>query len=424
MNTSKSKQKKRTIISLMLIGAILIGGAFAFLTAQDSKTNVFTIGKIDIELWEKFDTNTNGTIDDGETYDASTKTPPTIENIIPGQSILKEPYVVNKSNTPSRLYMTVEIPALTTAEAYVENEGDAYTLDGEKKIEVKAYAIQDGYSDKTDATDIWNAYFEKNITSFGEADTEGNKVQMFALKGLDTTNWELLSTNAIKKTDENSVVSYSNVFTYVYKGTAATVDGATTYDYLLPGNQTSSSLFTSVELNALLGGRNPNVTLTEGLSVIGAYTDESNVKKGYVIGYGFTMNVETLSESFTGDGIKVTATKAASRRYYGTGSTVKVYVNEILEYEYTVVIWGDINRDGIVNATDINLIEASLIGEYTLTTAEKIAADLYRDYTIDIFNDKNYVPNITITQEDVDLLEAVIAGQKEIIQADGTIADV
>ena len=56
--TNKSRQKKRAFISIFLIVAILIGGAFAFLTATDSKTNVFTIGKVDISLWEDFDGTT------------------------------------------------------------------------------------------------------------------------------------------------------------------------------------------------------------------------------------------------------------------------------------------------------------------------------------------------------------------------------
>lgn len=412
--TNKSKQKKRTIISLLLIGAILIGGAFAFLTAQDSKTNVFTIGKVDIELWEKFDTDANGTIDDGETYDATTKTPPAVENIIPGQTILKEPYVVNKSNSPSRLYMTVEIPALTTAEAYVLNEGDAYTLDGEKKIEVKAYAIQDGYSDKTDATDIWNAYFEKNITSFGEADTDGDKVQMFALKDVDTTNWEQLSFNAIKKTEENGVVSYSNVYTYVYKGTSTTVDGTATYDYLLPGNQTSEPLFKSVELNSLLGGLNPAVSAVNGAIIKVVGTDTDNVVHGYLYGLLGKITAESLTSSLTGEGIEVAATKATGR-YYGTGSKVKVLSNKKLIGEYTAIVFGDVNGDGLLTTRDTQLIKSAIIGDETLTDAQRIAAKI-------VSGNGNLDDKSMPTQEDVDALEEIIAGQSayEINQQTGT----
>ena len=107
--TNKTKQKKRTIVSLLLIGAILIGGAFAFLTAQDSKTNVFTIGNISINLVENFDADGDGVT---EKYESNIKTPPTRENIIPGVDIVKEPYVENTSNNPGRLYMTVKVPTL------------------------------------------------------------------------------------------------------------------------------------------------------------------------------------------------------------------------------------------------------------------------------------------------------------------------
>lgn len=232
--TNKTKQKKRTIISLLLIGAILIGGAFAFLTAQDSKTNVFTIGNISINLVENFDADGDGVT---EKYKSDKKTPPTRENIIPGVDIVKEPYVENTSNNPCRLYMTVKVPTLTKAEAYVQNDGDAYTLDGEKKIEVTAYAIQDGYADKTDSTEIWTEYFNKNV-SFGDeyAGSADDRIQMFDIKDVNTTEWNLMST--FQSVDGN------NYYTYVYVGNG---------NNLLAAGGTSVPLFTKVALVETIG---------------------------------------------------------------------------------------------------------------------------------------------------------------------------
>ena len=65
MQKKKTTNKKRErIISALLVLAILVTTAFAFLSATDSKTNVFTIGKVDIQLQENFDTDLSGQIED------------------------------------------------------------------------------------------------------------------------------------------------------------------------------------------------------------------------------------------------------------------------------------------------------------------------------------------------------------------------
>lgn len=346
--TNKTKQKKRTIISLLLIGAILIGGAFAFLTAQDSKTNVFTIGNIKIELWENFDANLDGTT---EEYDATHKTVTATGNIVPGTTVKKEPFVKNTSNNPCRLYMTVKVPNLTKAEAFVQHEGDAFTLDGEKKIEVTAYAIQDGYADKTDAKEIWESYFEKNVKSFGEEDTAGDKVQMFKLKGIDETMWELVkSAQAVKEDNE-----YKNVYTYVYKGTQNT-EGA--YDYLLQGQNNSPALFTEVELDARIGGLETATNATNGAVIETTSVTADGVKRGYIYGLHASLSQEDLTSSIAGDNVTFKVTKGTTGRFYGTDSKVKVYSKETgdLIEEYTVIVFGDINKDGFINNTDTTLL--------------------------------------------------------------------
>lgn len=236
MNKEKTKttksQKKRAIISIFLIAAILVGGAFAFLTAQDSKTNVFTIGNISINLVENFDADGDGVT---EVYDSNTKTPPTRENIIPGVDIAKEPYVENTSNNPCRLYMTVQVPAISKAAASSTND-EAYELTGNQEIVVKAYAIQDGYADKTDKNEIWTSYFNKNIGSMGEQYTGEERVQVFDIKNI-SSDWEQLG-------DVYQSANGNNYYTYVYVGTG---------DYLLAGHTTSSSLFTQVALAESIG---------------------------------------------------------------------------------------------------------------------------------------------------------------------------
>lgn len=402
--TNKTKQKKRTIISLLLIGAILIGGAFAFLTAQDSKTNVFTIGNIKIELWENFDANLDGQT---EEYDATHKTVTATGNIVPGTTVKKEPFVKNTSNNPCRLYMTVKVPSLTKADAFVQHEGDAFTLDGEKKIEVTAYAIQDGYADKTDAKEIWDSYFEKNVkSSFGEADTAGDKVQMFKLKGIDETKWELIKgAQAVKEENE-----YKNVYTYVYKGTQ-TAEGA--YDYLLQGQNDSPALFTEVELDARIGGLETATNAVNGAVIETTSVTSDGVKRGYIYGLRASLSQEALTSSISGENVTIKVTKGASGRYYGTDSKVQVYSKETgdLIEEYTVIVFGDVNKDGLINTADVAMIEIYLKGTSTLTPGQMKAAKIVSGNSVG-----------GPTQEDKETFEKILTNQValEIDQTTGT----
>lgn len=74
-----TKKKKIAILvtSLVLVGAMLIGGTLAYFTDKDEAQNVFTLGKVDGELDEpKWDDNNP----DGE-----------IKNVQPGDKIVKDP---------------------------------------------------------------------------------------------------------------------------------------------------------------------------------------------------------------------------------------------------------------------------------------------------------------------------------------------
>lgn len=243
--STNSKQKKRTVLSLLLIAAILISGAFAFLTATDSKTNVFTVGNIDIELWENFDSDLNGTT---EVYDSTATTPPTAENVIPGQEIAKEPYVKNTGANPCNLFMTVKVPVISNDDVKVTNDGDVYTLEGNKNIVVQAYAIQNEFADETRSMEaVWNTHFEgkSGIKVTDENVIDDQYTELFALNGVNTGSWKLLTSKTVVSGDD----AY-NYYLYAY-ATDATVNDAT--NCLLAKNAISDSLFTSVTVNADLG---------------------------------------------------------------------------------------------------------------------------------------------------------------------------
>ena len=83
-------------------------------------------------------------------------------------------------------------------------------------------------------------------------------------------------------------------------------------------------------------------------------------------------------------------------KLYGTGAKVKVYgdVDHIdLMQEYTIVVYGDVNGDSVVDALDAQIIARQVngLGEIGDKTTRR-AADLDKSYEIDV-NDYQAVVN-------------------------------
>ena len=98
----KTTNKKKTAIVLILLAVIIIAaiaGILAYLTDTDTADNVFTIGSVDIELWEKAgkdgennDLYWNNTLNNATVNNETFKA---VTNIVPTQVIPKQPYVKN-----------------------------------------------------------------------------------------------------------------------------------------------------------------------------------------------------------------------------------------------------------------------------------------------------------------------------------------
>ncbi len=230
----KSSNKKNAIVSILLIAAIAITGAFAYLTATDTATNLFTVGNVVVELTEPnwapdTDSDSNGIND-------------TMSNIVAGQVIAKDPTITNKGDNDAYVYIMVEIPKVYETEitgadgsaatqqhyplfsfeandgwslidSQVGTEDDAYdyylyaydtaltpngevtlfdkvkfanitdnfvnTITGEAivdlDIKVTGYAIQSDYynGEATDAASAWNLYATQNDWAWPENNYEG-----------------------------------------------------------------------------------------------------------------------------------------------------------------------------------------------------------------------------------------------------------
>ena len=239
---STTKKRAKAVLSVFLVVAILIAGAYAFLSATDSKTNVFTVGNVDIELHEIFNGKDYGKGEDpGAIGDK-------IENIVPGQSIEKAPYVVNTGKNPAYTFIAVGIPTDTSANVY--NGQGTYTAKTELDIKVKAYAIQQQYNGATDAESTWTNYFKNDMIS-GTASDAG--IELFTLN--DGTSAVTTGTHTIGSDWQEFSTPYS------------VTDGGNTYTYhffkyvanneLLPVGTTTAHLFDKVIFNENIGGDTP-----------------------------------------------------------------------------------------------------------------------------------------------------------------------
>lgn len=397
-----NKRQKRLVVSVVLIAAILISGAFAFLTAQDSKTNIFTIGNIDISLIEDFDTNQNGMIDSGETYDNNNGNIPVVTNVIPGQQIIKRPYVKNTGDNPCYLFMSVKVPTISMAEAFAK-ENEKYLLDEDgvqRQIVVTAYALQDNYGtpDKTNSkwiSNVWDTYFNSAVKSWGDKYTSTDRLQLFDINGIDNNKWEQIKTHS---------TADSNYYVYVYKGDS--VDEVS--NYLLPMNTTTSPLFDNVSLKSFIGNPSGSISTTNGahIETVEFQTETGETKTiSYICGLRTEMTERNIQEYFDQNEDVSFQYSKATGRYYGTGSTVTVTFNTTGQKTvYYIVLYGDINGDGQINLVDSSLLRDFLNNTSTLTDIQKIAAKISS-------TNKTETPTI----EDADLLDAVLSNTASVI---------
>lgn len=112
--------KKRMIIAAIVLAIVLaVGGILAYFTDTETKTNVFTIGNVNITLtepgWDETDSNNNNI-------------PDAAEGLIPGQTVTKDPKITLESGSSNAyLFMKVKVPAIVTS-GTVTKELYTYTV--------------------------------------------------------------------------------------------------------------------------------------------------------------------------------------------------------------------------------------------------------------------------------------------------------
>ncbi|MGN1169605.1 MAG: hypothetical protein ACI4RB_05745, partial [Acutalibacteraceae bacterium] len=108
-----------------------------------------------------------------------------------------------------------------------------------------------------------------------------------------------------------------------------------------------------------------------------------------------------------GSGSYEVVSTGSSQRFVGTGYTVNLKLpDDTVTETYTIVIFGDVDGDGLVTASDISVIQRALSGNTELVDAYYIAGDV-----VDYGNG--------INQDDVDYLTLVVTGYEELSQVPG-----
>lgn len=173
------------------------------MSVSDSKSNTFTVGKVDIKLIEEFDTNLSGEIEsttNTEVFNITNKieslSAKMTEAMGPGQKVIKRPYIENTGDNDAWVYVTVGIPAAKSDQIYLDKTTGQFEIAGQEvTIPVQAYAIQNGYAGVTGVESVWNAYFSssKQQQVFGtqltdSADNVADRVTLFKI--LNNTNFD------------------------------------------------------------------------------------------------------------------------------------------------------------------------------------------------------------------------------------------
>lgn len=302
----EKKKRKKVLITAFLVFALFITGIFAFLTATDSKTNEFTVGRIKIELHEDdwFDEDDNLILDnkvinksleeiktnledEGYTFTENivdgnrtviaekegessiTYTEKSVngeikvfetngindfaELVEPGNEFAKAPYIKNIGDNPAFMFVTVGIPVAERSELISEANGDTPIEEAKFKIPVKAYGIQTGTVSKTAETpeQVWDAYTtdinanDRYLSLFGAETNNENLEEIFNPLEINDGWVQIGSTY---HTDDYNY--------YVFAFEPEDADSMYFNNTVLAGNDTPA-VFSTVSIREIIGASEP-----------------------------------------------------------------------------------------------------------------------------------------------------------------------
>ncbi|MBR3490411.1 MAG: SipW-dependent-type signal peptide-containing protein [Bacilli bacterium] len=153
------KKKKTVLAAVILLLMFVVGGAIAYFTDTDTKTNTFTIGSVDITLTETGWDALTDTDSDG--------IPDAAEDMMPGESVTKDPLVNNISTkNPAYVFVKVEVPCTTVESPATPEEIFTYTVNaGWTELSTAAVACTSGGT----ATHVYYYGSNGTLTALAEA---------------------------------------------------------------------------------------------------------------------------------------------------------------------------------------------------------------------------------------------------------------
>jgi hypothetical protein len=116
------------------------------------------------------------------------------------------------------------------------------------------------------------------------------------------------------------------------------------------------------------------------------------VDSAYTVGSGCLLGVKpgttadqllSRMENEQLEALDCNGAKISGSTVVGTGAVLNLYVNGALADTAVLVVLGDMDGNGLVDATDCLRVKAAFLGEYSLTGAQKLAADVDGNGKID-----------------------------------------
>lgn len=123
MEQSNSVSKRKTGLIAVLVALLCVGGAIAYLTDSDVKTN-----KFDVVTSSDFDKE--GWLQENKWDEATKDSDGTATDVTPGKVIVKDPTIYNLTSTKAWLFMEVSVPQVNGADAFLFDGKDLNNYTG------------------------------------------------------------------------------------------------------------------------------------------------------------------------------------------------------------------------------------------------------------------------------------------------------
>ena len=222
MYAKKNSTKKlvATLLALVLLIGCTIGGTLAWLAAQTTPVvNTFTVGGIELELTETFNTKSEGAAEDAGPDKW-------VGKLVPGITISKDPKVAVKANSEA-CWLFVEIEETETDTTHIVN----LSSDNAAATTYITYTVADGW---TAVTGYSGVYYRQVSAEDAAAGNEANPYQILADNKVSVpgTVTEAMLKDSAASNLKLTITAYAIQSDYLTKADAEVNDAKTAWELL------------------------------------------------------------------------------------------------------------------------------------------------------------------------------------------------